>query len=249
MLLLLFFSFLSGLVTILAPCIWPLLPIVLSTSINGGKSKSFGITLGILTTFAIFNITLSYLISAFGFDPMILRIVAVIILILLGIIMVVPSFAKVFETLISRFAGKLGQRGTNQNSFFGGYLTGASLGIVWTPCAGPILTAIATISATSNISAGILLVTLFYLIGVGIPLFIFSYGGQKLVANTRFLNKFTGRIQQVFGILLILTALAIGTNYDKVLQAKILDAFPSYARFLTGFENNYSVKEELKKIK
>lgn len=254
MIVLLFFAFLSGLVTILAPCIWPLLPIVLSTSLNGGKAKSLGITLGILLTFGIFTIAISYLVALFGFDPGILRIFAVAILVALGIMMIVPPLARVFEGFVSRLAGKFGstsQPGSfgSKHYFLGGFLTGASLGIVWTPCAGPILAAIATLSVTSQVNFGIILVTIAYLIGVGIPLFFFSYGGQKLVGNTRFLSKYTGRIQQAFGVLLLLTALAIGTNYDKVLQARILDALPSYSSFLTGFEKSSVVKEQLDILK
>lgn len=249
MLILLLFAFVAGLVTILAPCIWPLLPIVLSTSLGGGKAKSFGITLGIITSFAVYNLSISYLVRIFGFDPNLLRYLAIAILLILGLIMVVPKFAGIFEGLVSRLAGGVGQASTRRHGFWGGIVTGLSLGIVWTPCAGPILTAIATLSATASVNFGIILVTIAYLIGVGIPLFAFSYGGQHLVTKTRFLSRYTGRVQQVFGIILILTALAIASNYDKILQAKLLDYFPSYTKLLTSFEENEKVKAELRNLK
>lgn len=256
MTLLLFFAFLAGLVTILAPCIWPLLPIVLSTSIGGGRAKSLGITLGIVLSFGAYNLSISYLVRLFGFNPEILRWLAIVILIVLGLMMIVPALTRIFEGLVSRLAGRVGQGNVQRNAlpagrqgFTGGLVTGLSLGVVWTPCAGPILTAIATLSATAKVSFDIILVTIAYLIGVGIPLFAFSYGGQRLVANTRFLSPYTGWIQRIFGVILLLTALAIATNYDKVLQAKILDALPSYSNFLTSFEKNDRVKEELRKLK
>lgn len=248
MVLLLVFAFLSGLVTILAPCIWPLLPIVLSTSLGGGKQKSLGITLGILVTFGLLTIGISYLVKFFGIDPNILRIIAVVILILLGLTMVVPYFGRIVEGLVSKFAGRLGQNNTARHGFWGGFITGAALGVIWTPCAGPILAAIATLSATSSVNLGIIIVTVFYLLGVGIPLFLFSYGGQKLVADTRFLSKYTGRIQQIFGVILLLTAVLIATNYDKVIQVKILDALPAYSNFLTSFEKSTAVTNELSKL-
>lgn len=248
MVILLFFAFASGLVTILAPCIWPLLPIVLSTSLKGGKSKSLGITLGILTTFGLLTIGISYIVAFFGLDPNILRTVAVIILVVLGLSMVIPFLSRLLEGVISRFAGKVGQENTMRSGFAGGFLTGAALGVVWTPCAGPILAAIATLSATSSVSLGIILITVAYLCGVGIPLFFFSYGGQRLVSNTRFLSKYTGRIQQLFGIILILTAVLIWTNYDKVIQVKILDALPAYSSLLTSFEKSSIVTRELNKL-
>lgn len=245
---LLLFAFLSGLITILAPCIWPLLPIVLSTSLKGSKSKSLGITLGILTTFGLFTLGISYLVKVFGIDPNILRYIAVIILVLLGLSMIIPYFQRLLEGVISRFAGKIGQTNSLRSGFSGGFVTGAALGIVWTPCAGPILAAIATLSATSSVNLGIVLVTIAYLAGVGIPLFLFSYGGQKLVSDTRFLSKYTGRIQRIFGVVLLLTAILIGTNYDKILQVKILDALPAYSSILTSFEKSSVVTNELNKL-
>jgi len=62
---------------------------------------------------------------------------------------------------------------------------------------------------------------------VGIPLFIFTLAGNWLFTKSRALSGYTGRIQQLFGIVMIVMALLIATNYDKVLQAKLLDAFPS----------------------
>jgi len=246
---LLIFAFISGLVTILAPCIWPLLPIILSTSLQGGKAKSLGITLGIMFSFGAYTLSVSYLVKYFGFNPDILRIFAIIVLILLGLMMALPPLTRLVEGLVSRFVGKVGQGNSGRTGFWGGLVTGLSLGIVWTPCAGPILTAIATLSATANVNFGIILVTISYLIGVGIPLFFFSYGGQKIVTNTRFLSQYTGRIQQIFGVILILTAVAIATNYDKVLQARLLDLFPSYSSFLTSFETNEAVEQELDRLR
>lgn len=246
---LLFFAFISGLVTILAPCIWPLLPIILSSSLNGGKPKSLGITLGIMVSFSVFILSISYLVKLFGLDPNIIRLFAVIVLVIMGLSMIVPTISRVLEGILSRLSGRFGQSFQKRSGFGGGFITGCSLGIVWTPCTGPILATIATLAATTNLNTGIILVTIVYVIGLGIPLFFFSYGGGRLIAKTRFVSGFTGRIQQVFGVVLLLTALAIYTNYDKVLQVKLLDSFPSYTQFLIGLESNPAVKKQLDILK
>ena len=128
-------------------------------------------------------------------------------------------------------------------------MTGLSLGIVWSQGSGPILASIATLAATVQVSYHVILVTLAYVTGVGIPLFIFAYGGQRVIGKTRFLSGYTGRVQQGFGVLMLLTALAIYTNYDKVLQLKLLEAFPSYSSVLTSFEKNSAVKDQLDVLK
>ncbi len=248
---LLFFAFLSGLVTIAAPCIWPLLPIILSSSVIGtGHKRPLGITIGILVSFGILTLTISYLVSFFKFDPNILRYFAVFILLFLGATMVIPPLTRIVESFVSRFVGKLAAKPGEipSSGFLPGFITGLSLGVVWTPCAGPILATIATLAATRTVNLEIILVTVVYLIGVGIPLFLFAYAGQKFIAKSRFLNKYTGNIQKVFGVIIILTALLILTNYDKVLQAKLLDAFPAYSQFVVDLESNDTVTEALDRI-
>lgn len=249
MAILLFFAFLSGLVTILAPCIWPILPIVLSASATGGKKKPLGITIGILVSFGIFTLTIAYLVRLFPIDPEVFRYIAVFIIGALGIVMIVPLLGRVMEGYVSRLSGRFSVKGNKQSGFTGGLVVGASLGIVWTPCAGPILGTIAALSATRSLNADIILVTMVYLIGVGIPLFLFASGSRVMVTRSRVLNQYTGRLQQVFGILMVLTAIAIYTGYDRTLQAKLLDAIPSYSQFLNNLEGNQTVRDELGRLK
>src|SRR3989338_3063881 len=151
MLILLLFSFISGFLTILAPCIWPILPIIFSSSASGGKYKAFGISLGIPISFAVFTLTLSYLVSLFHFDQDILRVFAVVVLAFLGLSLIIPAFFGRIEVWFSKLAG---------------LITGLSLGIVWSPCAGPILATIATLAATKAVNLGIILVTLSYVTGI-----------------------------------------------------------------------------------
>lgn len=251
MTILLLFAFLSGLVTIAAPCIWPLLPIILSSSALGtGHKRPLGITIGILVSFGILTLTISYLVSIFRFDPNILRYIAVAVLLFLGLTMIIPPLARIVEGWVSGFSGRFGMLGrTTSTGFAGGFITGLALGVVWTPCAGPILAAIATLAATRTINFEIVLVTIVYLIGVGIPLFFFAWGGQRIISKTRVFNKYTGIVQKIFGIIIILTALLIATNYDKILQAKLLDAFPSYAQFIVDLESNDIVNKQLDAIR
>ncbi len=250
MIILLVFAFVSGLITILAPCIWPLLPIIFSTSAaNGSKSKSFGITLGIMISFSIFTLSISYLVSFFHFDPNILRLLAVFVIGFMGLSLVVPSISAKFETLLSKLSFKRPGLLEQRKGLWGGLLTGLSLGLVWSPCAGPILASIAALSTTQNVSFGLVLVTFSYVVGVGIPLFFFSYAGSQILTRTKALSPYLGKIQRVFGVIMILTALAIYTNYDKVLQVKLLEFFPSYTNLLTKLESNPSVISELKKLK
>ena len=191
-----------------------------------------------MASFAVFTLTLSYLVSIFNFDPDILRFMAVIVLTLLGLSLIIPALSGRMEVLFSKLSGKLRiNTGNTGSGFLQGLVTGLSLGIVWSPCAGPILSAIATLSATRTVNSGIVLVTLSYSAGVFTVLLLFSVSGNALFAKSRLLTKYTGTIQKIFGAIIILTAISIYTNYDKVLQAKLLDAIPAYSTFLYKLES------------
>jgi thiol-disulfide isomerase/thioredoxin len=151
------------------------------------------------------------------------------------------------EGFVSSLTGKLGIQRQTGSDFKSGLLTGLMLGVIWSPCGGPILASIATLAATGMVNIQVILVTLAYVTGVGLPLFLFTYGGQRLVTKTRFISSYTGKVQQVFGVIMILTAVAIYFNYDKILQLKLLSVFPTIG--LNGFEKSNIVRQQLDALK
>jgi len=249
MVILLLFAFVSGLITIFAPCIWPLLPIVLSSSSTGGKKKPFGITLGLVLSFGILTLFLSYLIKIFPLDANALRLFAVIVIGFLGLTLIIPQLSSVIEGLVSKFSGKIKINSSDKEGFTSGFITGVALGVVWTPCAGPILATIAALAATQSVNLSVVLVTFFYIIGVSIPLFMFATLGNKIFSQSKRLSKYTGRIQQIFGFVMIITAILIYTNYDKFLQVKLLDVFPSFTDFVVKLESNEKIQGQLDSLK
>ncbi|MEK7181761.1 MAG: hypothetical protein AAB615_00485, partial [Patescibacteria group bacterium] len=108
MLTLLVLAFFSGVITIFAPCIWPLLPILLSASAMTGKRRPAGIVLGIITSFTLFTLFLSYLLHILPIPPDLFRNGAAFIIILLGLSLAVPYLSKRLEGAVSGFIGKFG---------------------------------------------------------------------------------------------------------------------------------------------
>ncbi|HTA17567.1 MAG TPA: cytochrome c biogenesis protein DipZ, partial [bacterium] len=254
---LLFFSFLAGFATILAPCIWPLLPLVLSASSSGGRRKPFGLTLGVMSSFTLFTLFISYLESVLHINPNAFRLLAVLVLALLGISLLFPSLGARFEVLVGRLVNPLsrlqgpkpGPGDERATGFGAGYVAGFFMGILWTPCAGPILAAVATLAATRAVTLQVFMVTLAYVLGMGVPLFFVSLGGNVVFAKMRKFSKYTGMAQRVFGVVMILVALMIYTNYDKTIQLKVLAAFPGYGHLLDGVENNQTVSTQLDSLR
>jgi cytochrome c biogenesis protein CcdA/thiol-disulfide isomerase/thioredoxin len=199
-----------------------------------------------MASFTIFTLGISYLVKIFPIDPNALRLLATVIIALLGLSLLIPALGARFEVLISRLLGPLQSKFKKEGTGLGaGLVTGFSLGLVWAPCAGPILATIATLSATQSVNIKVVAITLAYVLGLGIPLYIFSSFSAGLFKKMRAVNKYTGIIQQGFGLVMILTAILIYSNYALVLQARVLDLFPGYSRFLGQFENNGKLQKEL----
>lgn len=250
MTILLLFAFLSGVVTIFAPCIWPILPIVLSAGATGGERKPLGIVSGLAVSFMLATLTLAFVVQVIPFDPEALRLFAVLVIAFLGLTLIIPTLGAQLEGMVSRLAS-LGGRFTKNSGtgFWSGFITGFALGLVWSPCAGPILATIATLAATQAVSFQVVLITLAFVVGVSLPLFVLAVLGKRVLTKTRVLAPYTKRIQQVFGLVMILAAGAIYTGYDKILQTRLLDTFPGYENFLNGLEKNDTVKQQLDELK
>lgn len=223
-------ALLAGLLTVGAPCILPILPILLGSTIGQtNRSRPLMIALGFVVTFAIAGISLSFLASNLGLMPATLRNAAIVLLGVFGLFLVWPQpfehMTGYLSGLMSR-ASNLSRKAGSGN--WGGFVLGIMLGLIWTPCAGPILGAILTLVATSTDlgRAGVLLTA--YAIGAGIPMLVIGYGSQYVTTRVRSIARYARILQQSFGVLILLLAVAMYFQYDLVLQAKLLDLFPGW---------------------
>jgi len=162
-----------------------------------------------------------------------------------GLVLVVPQLKKVYELLISKWTARSGSGGGARSGFLGGTLVGISLGLIWTPCVGPILASVIALALTGSVSGAAVLITLAYALGTAGPMLLIMVGGRGLLNRVPWLLRNLENIQRFFGILLILVALAMTFNLDRKFQIFILDTFPSYGRGLTQIETIPVVQEQL----
>ena len=246
MLILPFFAFLAGIVTILSPCILPVLPIVLSGSI-GGKRRPLGIITGFTGSFALFTLLLSTLVQWLGIPPDSLRIAAVVLMVIFGSVLVFPRIQQKFEIAASRLIRTQSNR--ENTGFTGGLLIGTGLGIVWTPCVGPIIASVITLAVSHQVDGGAVAIILSYSLGTTIPMLALMKGGRKLISRFPKLSANTGRIQRGFGVVMIAAAFSIGFGLDRQFQSAVLEIFPRYGSGLTFLEQTESVQKALQNRK
>jgi cytochrome c-type biogenesis protein len=222
------FALLAGAVTIAGPCILPLLPIILGTStVKSHASRPLFIILGFILSFSFFAIVLAVFGRALGIDPEAFRVSAAVIIGLFGFSMLFP---KIQEAIFSKLQPLLNRVTPKANAahgeLFGGFLLGASLGLVWTPCAGPVLGSILTlVAAKQNLAqAGALLFA--YALGAGLPMLAIAYGGQTATSRVRSIATHSATIQRVFGLIIILVAISLLTGIDRDVQTWLIERVP-----------------------
>lgn len=222
-------ALLAGVVTVAAPCTLPMLPILLGASVGQtGRMRPAMIALGFVLSFSVAALSISAITRIFDFDPNVLRSGAAILLLGFGLLMVWPA---PFEWLAIQLRGYLGGRSAggigSHPGNLGGFLLGTTLGLVWTPCAGPVLGSILTVVATSKDAAWASALLVVYAIGAAIPMLAIAYGGQAVSTRLRSIARVAPRLQQGFGIVVIAFAIASYFQYDTLIVAWLTAFYPT----------------------
>jgi len=221
-------ALLAGVVTVAAPCTLPMLPILLGASVGQtGKVRPALIAFGFVMSFSATALLLSAITRIFDFDPNVLRIAAAILLLGFGLLMIWPA---PFEWLSIRVSGLMhgpaGDTASRQGNI-GGFVLGTTLGLVWTPCAGPVLGSILTVVATSKDTAWASTLLVVYAIGAAIPMLAIAYGGQAVTTRVRSIARISPRLQQGFGVVVIAFAIASYFQYDTQIVAWLTAFYPN----------------------
>jgi len=219
-------ALLAGVVTVAASCTLPMLPILLGASVGQtGKARPAMIAAGFVTSFSMVALALSAVTRVFDFDPNVLRTGAAVLLLGFGLLMTWPA---PFEWLSVRLGGLgAGNATQSRQGMIGGFVLGTTLGLVWTPCAGPVLGSILTVVATSKDTTWASLLLVVYAIGAAIPMLLIAYGGQAVTTRIRSIARITPKLQQGFGVVVIAFAALSYFQYDTLIVA-----------WLTGFDPN-----------
>lgn len=245
---LILFSFIAGIVTILSPCVLPLLPIILSGTVAEGKKRPLGIVAGFIVSFSFFTLFLSSIIQATNLSVDVLRGLAICVLAFFGLFLIIPQLQAQMERLLSRATSMLPQNTTTQG-FWGGLLLGLSLGLIWSPCVGPILASVITLAATSSVTFAAFFITVAYAVGTAIPMLLIMFTGRRILKKSPWLLSKGVLIQKAFGVLMLLTAAAIFFSIDRAFQTWVVQTFPQYGTGLTKIEEVAPVREQLQKLK
>jgi len=223
-------ALLAGALSVLTPCVLVMLPIILSVAGGEGRRRVVGVLIGLEISFIGISLLAGAAIEALGLPPRTQEIAAAVIILVLGVTMLVPALRHRLElftsTAVSRMPGLTGRAagggdGTN-NGFRSGLIGGLGLGLVWAPCAGPILTFVIATANTDGFGTRSVAMALAYGLGMLGPVLLVLRGGHAVVAKLR--GKFGARrLDVVMGSTMLVAAALIGFGGLTNINQRISD--------------------------
>ncbi|HEX4929906.1 MAG TPA: cytochrome c biogenesis protein DipZ, partial [Gaiellaceae bacterium] len=212
----------------------PVLPIVLAGGATG--RRPLAIIAGIVVSFTVFTLFAAWLLDLLGLPQDVLRNLAIALLLLMALSLLVPKVGE----LLARPLQVLSRRGSGDHG--GGFLLGASLGLVFVPCAGPVLAAVTVLAANRDFGVDTLALTLAYAIGAALPMLAIALAGQRAA---RAFRSRAETVRRVAGVLTGAAALAIALGVDQELQTWI----PGYTEALQKrIERSEAAQRELREL-
>ncbi|GJD37325.1 cytochrome c biogenesis CcdA family protein [Methylobacterium aerolatum] len=229
-------AFLAGLLSVLSPCVLPLLPLVLGAAASEHRLGPAALAGGLALSFVAIGLFVATIGFAIGLDAGVFRVAAAILLMLVGLVLMVP----VAQTRLAAAAGPVSDWTERR---FGGFSTaglagqfgvGLLLGAVWSPCVGPTLGAASLLASQGRDLGTVALTMLLFGLGAALPLLLLGTLSREVLMRWRDRMMGLGKgLKAALGLILVATGLMIATGLDKAAETALVNASPDWLTALT----------------
>ena len=214
-------AFVAGIVTSISPCAVPVLPVLFAGAATGSRLRPYAVIAGLVVSFTAFTLAATLLLGALGLPNDLLRNIAIGVVFVLAAILLFPRVAgqagRPFHALARR----------NTTDVGGGFVLGMTVGLLFTPCAGPIIASIAVVAATRDFSVDAVLITLVYAIGAGSVLLVIALAARQSLSLAP-IKAWAPHVRRGLGVVV----LAAGVIMVVGLDARLASNVPGYTRTL-----------------
>jgi cytochrome c biogenesis protein CcdA len=229
-------ALLAGVLSVLSPCVLPLLPIVLGTAASAHRLGPVALAAGLAISFTAIGLFVATVGFAAGLDTGVFRTISAILLIGVGLVLLVPKLQEQFALAagpVSNWAGSYTDNFT-PGGLGGQFGLGLLLGAVWSPCVGPTLGAASVLAAKGEDLGQVALTMLAFGVGAALPLMLLGFVSREAMMRWRGRLMETGSIgKTLLGLLLVAVGVLVATNLDKRLETILVDASPAWLTELT----------------
>ncbi len=224
-------GFAAGSLSVLSPCVLPLLPILIGSAATAHRRGPVALAAGLTLSFAVLGVLLASVGASLGLDHTVFRNVAALILLGFAVLLLSSRLQERFAVTVSR-ASSAGQgvlARLTVDGLSGQFTLGLLLGVVWSPCVGPTLGATITLASQGQHLVQVMLVMALFGLGAGLPLVIMGTLSREAVLRLR--GKLLAAGQQgkkVLGAVMLIMSISILTGLDKGFEAWMLDTAPTW---------------------
>ena len=227
----LFWAYVAGTLTLINPCVLPLLPIILASALQGSRLGPLALAGGLTVSFTIVGVGVTAFGHLVGIDDYIINCSAAVMMMVFGTLLLIPQAQDVLARATAGLANDANDRidAVEQRGLLGQFLIGLLLGAVWSPCIGPTLGGAISLAATGE---GLVQATgtmLLFSVGVSSVLLALSYGSREVLQRRqRTLMRIMPRAKLIMGVVLLLVGISIWFNFERVVEAWLLDVMPDW---------------------
>ncbi|MBP8133274.1 MULTISPECIES: cytochrome c biogenesis protein CcdA [Zoogloea] len=222
-------SLVAGSLTTLSPCVFPILPLVVGGAVQANRLAPVAMGIGMATSFALIGLLLGALGPALGIDSQSVRTFGGVMLVAFAAVMLIPALSRRFTELMLPIASSANAASSRLDggSLGGAFLLGGLLGLIWSPCSGPLLaSALTLVASDGGAGKGALILGLFGT-GAALPLVAVAYASRSGFAKARgWVLTRVETVKKGLGVLIGLTGLAILTGGDKWLETRLVNVLP-----------------------
>lgn len=224
-------AFLAGILSILSPCVLPLLPVVLAGAVAEHRLAPLGLATGVALSFTAIGLFVATIGFSLGLDMGVFRTIAALLLIAVGAVLMVPVWQTRFATVSGPASGWVQDRfgGFSTAGIGGQFGVGLLLGAVWTPCVGPTLGAASVMASRGENLGSVALTMLAFGVGTSVPLLLLATLSREALGRWRGRMLEAGsRLKIVLGLLLIVAGLLTLSGLDRAIQTALEEMLPAW---------------------
>lgn len=232
----LIFAYGAGLLTLINPCVLPVLPIVLATALQASRFGPLALAAGMSLSFVVLGVAVSAFGRAVGLNADSIAQAGAVLMVLFGVVLLVPRASAVFSTATAGVAARAdsGMDEIDRGSLSGQFVGGMLLGAVWSPCVGPTLGGAISLASQGESLLWATAIMLFFALGVSTIILALGYGARSALQKRQAaMRRFAAAARPMLGAIFIAVGLMLFFKWHYVIESYLLDIMPIWLQDLS----------------